>query len=67
MGPRADIFAEETGLGLGGMTSKISPLDRRDTLAQEGTGGVASMKSTYQSTPGGTVTPPGNSSQVKTA
>jgi len=61
-----DVYAEETGLGLGGMTSKITPLDRRDTLAQEGTGGLSSMSSTYQSKPGGTTTPKGESSDVKT-
>jgi len=63
---RADVFAQETGLGLGGMTSKITPLDRRDTLAQEGTGGLASMTSTLGPGSGGSVTPAGTSSEVKT-
>ena len=63
---KRDTLAQETGLGLSGMTSKITALDRRDTLAQEGTGGLASMSSTYQSSPGGTTTPPGASSEIKT-
>tara|TARA_R100001377_G_scaffold80052_1_gene58642 strand:+ start:1277 stop:1528 length:252 start_codon:yes stop_codon:yes gene_type:complete len=61
-----DVFAQETGLGLGGMTSQITPIGRKDTLAQEGTGGLSSMTSTYQSTPGGTTTPKGTGSEVKT-
>ena len=86
---KRDTLAQETGLGLGGMTSKIKALDKRDTLAQEGTGGLgsmtsdivldkrdtlaqegtaglSSMKSTYQSSPGGSSTPPGASSDIKT-
>jgi hypothetical protein len=63
---KADVFAQETGLGLGGMTSNITPLGRRDTLAQEGTGGLSSMTSTYQGSTGGTVTPKGTGSEVKT-
>ena len=66
MAVRADVYAQETGLGLGGMTSKITPLDRRDTLAQEGTGGLASMTSTLQPGSGASITPAGNSSEVKT-
>ena len=63
---RVDVFANETGLGLGGMTSKITALDRRDTLAQEGTGGLSSMTSRLQPGAGGSTTPPGASSEVKT-
>ena len=62
----ADVFAQETGLGLGGMTSRISPLGKAGPLAQEGTAGLSSMSSTYQSSPGGTTTPKGVSSSVKT-
>lgn len=61
-----DVYAQETGLGLGGMTSRIKALDRRDTLAQEGTGGLASMTSTLQPGAAGSTTPPGASSEVKT-
>tara|TARA_R110000744_G_scaffold367264_1_gene476655 strand:- start:1098 stop:1349 length:252 start_codon:yes stop_codon:yes gene_type:complete len=63
---RADVFAQETGLGLGGMTSKITALGKVGLLAQEGTPGLSSMSSTYQSNPGGTTTPAGESSPVKT-
>ena len=64
---RVDVFANETGLGLGGMTSKIKALDRRDTLAQEGTGGLVSMTSTLQPGAVRSTTPPGaTSSEVKT-
>ena len=63
---KVDVFANETGLGLGGMTSKIKALGRRDTLAQEGTGGLSSMTSTLQPGAGGSVTPSGESSPVKT-
>ena len=62
---RADVFAQETGLGLGGMTSKITSLGKVGPLAQEGTPGLSSMRSTYQSTPGGSTTPSGESSPVK--
>jgi len=61
-----DVYAEETGLGLGGMTSKIKALDRRDTLAQEGTGGLASMTSTLQPGSAGSTEEKGQSSDVKT-
>jgi len=63
---KVDVFANETGLGLGGMTSKITPLGKVGPLAQEGTAGLSSMTSEYQSSPGGTVTPSGDSSPVKT-
>ena len=62
----ADVFAQETGLGLGGMTSRIAPLGKVGPLAQEGTAGLSSMSSTYQSSPGGTTTPKGVGSSVKT-
>ena len=63
---KVDVFANETGLGLGGMTSKITPLGKVEPLAQEGTAGLSSITSEYQSSPGGTVTPSGDSSPVKT-
>ena len=61
-----DVYAEETGLGLGGMTAKTTPIYRTDTLAQEGTGGLGSMTSTLQPGAAGSATPPGASSEVKT-
>ena len=63
---KRDTLAQETGLGLGGMTSKIKALDRRDTLAQEGTGGLASMTSTLQPGSAGSTEEKGQSSDVKT-
>mgnify|MGYP003653753163 FL=1 len=63
---KVDVFANETGLGLGGMTSKITPLGKAGPLAQEGTPGLSSMRSTFQSSPGGTISPSGESSPVKT-
>ena len=62
---RRDIYAEETGKGLGGMTSKLGKIGIVGPLAQEGTAGLSSMTSTYQSSPGGTVTPKGASSDIK--
>jgi len=63
---KVDVFANETGLGLGGMTAKIAPLEKASPLAQEGTPGLSSMKSVFQSSPGGTTTPSGESSAVQT-
>ena len=61
-----DVFADETGMGLGGMTAKIKALDRRDTLAQEGTGGLTSMTSRLQPGSAGSTEEKGQSSDVKT-
>jgi len=61
-----DVFAEETGMGLGGMTAKIAPLGNASPLAQEGTPGLSSMTSTFQSGPAGSTTPSGESSPVQT-
>jgi len=66
MAVKADVYAQETGLGLGGMTSNITPIYRTDTLAQEGTGGLASMTSTLQPGAAGSTTPPGVSGDIKT-
>ena len=63
---KVDVFANETGLGLGGMTAKIAPLGKAGPLAQEGTAGLSSMTSTFQSSPGGSSTPAGESSNITT-
>lgn len=61
-----DVYANETGLGLGGMTSKIKALDRRDTLAQEGTSGLGGMTSTLQPGSAGSTEEKGQGSDIKT-
>jgi|ETNvirnome_6_100_1030635.scaffolds.fasta_scaffold11599_7 hypothetical protein len=47
---KRDVFAEETGKGLEGMSAKTKKLYITDTLAQEGTEGLAGMTSKLQKT-----------------
>ena len=61
-----DTTAQETGIGLNGMTSKIKALDTRDALAQEGTSGLINMTSRLQPKTAGSTKEEGQSSNIQT-